>query len=357
MTRYSNILAKCKRRKFFNANTLGFGLSVFALNLLIYLKVVKSNRYSYHQTLLMDTLATGSNMMQSVRYLLAGSIDYAGLFPPAALSMPEAVINYATYRNSNYRWMLGRFVLPVSQLGDFIESAGDFISRDADTAWRLSVIAGEDIIDTIRSINQFNSNFGPGVIIDSLEVRANSTSKIDNTVDALPTGITAYFEIGGGDTFPDLVAQLSLRGQRAKIRTGGVTPEAFPRSAEIVRFVRACLAANVPFKATAGLHHPIRCYRPLTYASDAPKGTMHGFLNLFLMTGFAREGYRQSLLEDVMEEEFAEVFRFEDQTAIWRDEFNLSLAQLERLRQYGIQSFGSCSFDEPVADLQKLGIL
>ena len=85
-------------------------------------------------------------------------------------------------------------------------------------------------------------------------------------------------------------------------------------------------------------------------------GTMHGFLNLFLMTGFAREGFRQMLLDDVMEEEFAEVFRFEDQSASWRD-FSLNTFQLAALRKHGIQSFGSCSFDEPVADLQKLGIL
>ena len=84
---------------------------------------------------------------------------------------------------------------------------------------------------------------------------------------------------------------------------------------------------------------------------------MHGFLNLFLMTGFAREGYRLALLEDVMEEEFDEVFRFEDQSATWRDNYSLTARQIENLRKFGIQSFGSCSFDEPVADLQKLGIL
>ena len=85
-------------------------------------------------------------------------------------------------------------------------------------------------------------------------------------------------------------------------------------------------------------------------------GRMHGFLNLFLMAGFAREGFRSNVLEGVMEEEFDEVFRFEPQWVTWRD-FSLGIAQLENLRQKGILSFGSCSFDEPVADLQKLGIL
>ncbi|MEJ7625156.1 MAG: hypothetical protein WKF34_14285, partial [Pyrinomonadaceae bacterium] len=99
------------------------------------------------------------------------------------------------------------------------------------------------------------------------------------------------------------------------------------------------------------------CFQPLTYAEDAPTGTMHGFLNLFLMSGFALEGYRPSLLEDVMEEEFDEVFSFADQSATWRDDYSLTLRQIEQLRARGIQSFGSCSFDEPVSDLQKLGVL
>ncbi|MFM9905989.1 MAG: hypothetical protein ACKVQJ_15610 [Pyrinomonadaceae bacterium] len=305
----------------------------------------------------MDTQVTGSTLKESVRCLLAGAIDYAGLFPPAGLSMPEAVINYATYRNSNYSWVLGRFVVTAARLDEFYESARDFISRDAASAWRLSVVVGDDVIDTIRGVDDFNATNGPGVICDTVEIKADSAGVIENAAAALPDEITAYFEIAPDERLPDMIATLAVNGQRAKIRTGGVTADAFPKTQDIIRFVRACLAANVAFKATAGLHHPIRCFRPLTYEIDAPRGTMHGFLNLFLMTGFAREGYRSGLLEDVMEEEFDEVFRFEDQSVTWRDDFSLTARQIELLREKGIQSFGSCSFDEPVADLQKLGVL
>ena len=60
---------------------------------------------------------------ESVRILLNEIIDYAGLFPPSQVSMSEAVLNYATYRNSNFGWMLGRFILPVARLEEFYESA------------------------------------------------------------------------------------------------------------------------------------------------------------------------------------------------------------------------------------------
>ncbi len=305
----------------------------------------------------MDDQEPEAIVKESVRSLLAGAIDYAGLFPPALLPISDAVVNYASYRNSNYRWMLGRFVLSVAHLPDFIERADEFISQDTNSVWRLSVLASEDIIDTIRRAQNFNLSYGPEVTIDSIEVRANTVSKIENTILALPKNMRAYFEVGLGENFPDLIAKLAACGQYAKIRTGGVTPDAFPSTKAIIRFVRSCLAANVPFKATAGLHHPIRCFRPLTYDDSAPEGTMHGFLNMFLMTAFARESYRLNLLEDVMEDEFDEVFRFEDQSITWRDEYSLTIRQLETMRRQGIHSFGSCSFEEPIADLQKMGIL
>lgn len=297
-----------------------------------------------------DTLA-------SVRALLAGAIDYAGLFPPSALSMPEAVLNYATYRNSNYNWLLGRFVVNAGRLDEFYDTARDFISRDAKNVWRVSVVVHDDPIETIHRVKDFNALYGPGVVCDTVEIKAGDAGAIENAVASIGDDLTAYFELPLSDAFPDLVASLSENGQRAKIRTGGVTVDAFPSSAEIIRFVRTCLAANVRFKATAGLHHPIRCFMPLTYDAEGPQGTMHGFLNLFLMAGFARQGFKPQVLEEILEEEFEEVFRFEDQAAVWRDEHRLTLSQIEMLRRTGIQSFGSCSFDEPVEDLQKLGIL
>lgn len=305
----------------------------------------------------MDVLEKKSTVLESVRVLLEGAIDYAGLFPPSQLSMSEAVVNYALNRSGQYNWMLGRFVLPVARLSEFLDIATHYFTHGGQKGWHLSVLAGENINDTIRQITNFNDENSSNVIVDSLEVKANTVSKIENTVKALPTDLTTYFEVGINENFIDLISTLAFRGMRAKIRTGGVVPEDFPRSSEVIKFVRACVAANVPFKATAGLHHPIRCFRPLTYSADGPKGSMHGFLNLFLMTGFARKSYKPKRLEELMEEEFDEAFRFEEARISWRDNDTLDIFDLQQLRNAGITSFGSCSFDEPVADLQGLGIL
>lgn len=296
-------------------------------------------------------------IVESVRVLLTGAIDYAGLFPPAALSMPEAVLNYAMYRNSNYNWMLGKFVVGVTRLREFYENAADFISHDAASAWRVAVVAGDDLYETVRVVEDFNQAHGPNVICDSIEMRTVTSFQIESVAASLPPGVKAFFEIEPRKGFDALITAVASTGQGAKLRTGGIVHEAFPSSERIVRFVQSCTAANVPFKATAGLHHPIRCFRPLTYAENSVYGTMHGFLNLFVMSGFAREGYRRSFLESVMEEEFEEVFQFNDAGLKWRNEFALSVHDIERLRDNGFQSFGSCSFDEPISDLQALGIL
>ena len=305
----------------------------------------------------MDPQTQRTKPLESVRKLLTGAIDYAGLFPPSQLTMEQAVMNYALNVAGPYRWMIGRFVLPVARLDEFYEVAAQYLTPDLEKGCRLTVLAGENISQTIRQIINFNTTHGPNYIVDSLEVKASSVSKIENTVSLLPNGITTYFEITQDEKFVELVTALALRGLSAKLRTGGVVPEAFPKSLDVIRFVRTCAAANVPFKATAGLHHPVRCYRPLTYAPGSPKGTMHGFLNLFLMSGFARESYKVDRLEQLMEEEFDEVFHFDENGVQWRDDNYLNLTQIDSLRKHGIQSFGSCSIDEPVADLQNLGLL
>lgn len=297
------------------------------------------------------------DVTESIKVLLSGAIDYAGLFPPAGLSMPEAVINYTTYRNSNYNWMLGRFVCPVTRLEEFLESAGDFLPREGGDPWKISALQGGSFEETAKAVVRFNADHGKMAEIDMLELKAESEKDVEEASKLFPESLACYFELPLDDRLPELVSAIAVNRRGAKIRTGGVKSDMFPSSADVIRFIRTCVAANIPFKATAGLHHPLRCFKPLTYEPHAPKGTMHGFLNVFLATGFARQGYGPELLEQILEDEFEEVFAFTDDEAVWQKEHALTVYQIEALRAKGINSFGSCSFDEPIADLQELGII
>ena len=86
-----------------------------------------------------------------------------------------------------------------------------------------------------------------------------------------PAELETYFEIPLG-RLRECIAAIADCGRRAKIRTGGETADKFPAPESVIEFIRLCAAANVPFKATAGLHHPLRSIHRLTYRTRKPVG-------------------------------------------------------------------------------------
>jgi hypothetical protein len=240
---------------------------------------------------------------RSLHALLEHLIDYAGLFPPAALTMQDAVRNYARYRDGEHAWALGMFVVPQARVPEVPKE------------FPLSIL-GVD------------------------EVKATTEEELA----AFPTGV--YVEIAD----IALLDAIARRGLRAKIRTGGITPDAFPAIANVAEFLRACKAKGVAFKATAGLHHPLRCVKPLTYEPNAPLGTMHGFLNVFLAAALSDQA------EAVLAENDPGAFAFDDDGASWRGH-RVSTEEIIAMRRDFATSFGSCSFEEPIGDLQALGWL
>ena len=146
---------------------------------------------------------------------------------------------------------------------------------------------------------------------------------------------------------------MKRNGCFAKFRTGGLTPDAIPSVEHVATFIRACSDRRLPFKATAGLHHPVRGPHPLTYDAGAPRAVTHGFLNFFLAAAFAWHGDRD--IEPILAETDPTLFRF-DERVHWRDR-SLSSDQVREARQAFVHSFGSCSFDEPVRGLEALGLL
>lgn len=294
--------------------------------------------------------------MSAIQTLLRGSIDYAGLFPPAGLDMAPAVANYAKYRAGPAAWALGRFIVPVSRLLEFEAN----LPTDTRGPWRLGVLAGADLPADLTQVAEFNlrhaSNGGTHVLADVIEVKADSESRIAEILRLVPADLQAYIEIPV-DTDPAvLVAAIGRQGGRAKVRTGGVTREAFPATADVLRFLQACNRAGVPLKATAGLHHPVRAEYPLTYSPDSPRGTMLGFLNLFLAVAFLRAGMSEALVARVLEEGSAEAFQADATGLSWRDH-RLDVSLVRQVRSDGIISFGSCSFTEPIQDLESLHLV
>jgi hypothetical protein len=143
---------------------------------------------------------------------------------------------------------------------------------------------------------------------------------------------------------------------RAKIRTGGVTRDAFPAPIDVLQFITTCVSRRVPFKATAGLHHPVRGEYPLTYAPESERGTMYGFLNLFLAAVLLHGKATTVELIPLLEERDASAIVVTDDAIRWRA-FTADVEAILAARRDLAGSFGSCSFDEPVRDLAALDIL
>lgn len=245
----------------------------------------------------------------SLKAILTHLVDYAGLYPPAALELPAAAEKYRSYLLSPESWMLNRIVLPST--------------KTIDANWRVTLLVESD----------------PGPLPPQVET--------------LETKIPAKFSL---PTYCEVPLWKVPPGAYAKIRTGGLTPDAIPSTEHIAGFLLEAAARRLPFKATAGLHHPVRSLRPLTYAANAPHAVMHGFVNVFIAAAFAwHEGEREFLL-DLLNDVDPHAFAFRDDGLSWRGH-SLSTEQVEEARRSFAHSFGSCSFDDPVSDLRELGWL
>jgi hypothetical protein len=211
--------------------------------------------------------------MKALRALLTNIVDYAGLYPPAGLDMTTAVLNYASYAESLDAWMLGRFIVPAARLG---ELEGEFARIDTTMPlpMRLSVVLGPDVAADIDAVRSFNGTHAQTFSVDAVEAKLATSTAIDQAT-ALTEGEFELFAEVPSDPDPrPLVAAMARAGTSAKIRTGGVTPDAFPSAGG-----RRSLHAAVHRRRRAPSRQPpaftIRCAPSiLTYEASSPSGVM-----------------------------------------------------------------------------------
>jgi hypothetical protein len=298
----------------------------------------------------------------SLSMLLDGLVDFAGLFPPALLPMDAMVSDWARGLKSDHDWMLGRLIVPVSRLAEFESAAADLLPGDDEDPWVLSVLMDTQDDETLESqierIMQFNDHHSAGgdhadAIIDVVELKCASAQSIEHALDVLPEEIYPFFEMSLDHDIRGLLATLVGSDAGAKVRTGGIRPELYPSTAGLADFIIQCAKADVPFKATAGLHHPLRNH------NDAVDAMQFGFLNVFLAALVAADADGELTVD-----ELSPLLTRGDLTGIeftgdgvTIDGQTYDLATIEDARIAFALSFGSCSYDDPVNDLAALGLL
>jgi hypothetical protein len=249
--------------------------------------------------------------------------------------------------------MLGRFVVPASRLPEL--SAILLTAGKSTSPWQISSLVGKDFESDLADITVFNLDAGQYGQVHTIEMAPELQTKIEDIATKAPRDVTAYFELPL-DAPLELLKTLVHQGARAKVRTGGLRPEAIPSTSELATFIVNCASAGAAFKATAGLHHPIRSIRPLTYEPNAIAGEMHGFLNVLMASAFAISRAPIETVNEVLAERQSSSFLFTDSEVRWKGK-SVPASMLREIRQRLFISFGSCSFDEPVEDLVSLGWL
>jgi hypothetical protein len=276
-------------------------------------------------------------MLATVRALMEHLIDYAGMFPPARLPLREALHHYRRLSATPEAWMLGRFACPAAQLGEL--EASPTAPLAIATLVRLDHWQAD-----LAEIERFRT--GGGGSIDMVEMalplpRAISPDEVRRL------GVPVFLELPVTPNWQRDLGTLrdslvSLRPSAGlKVRCGGVV---IPTVEQVAQFIAVCRDARLAWKATAGLHHPLR------------HGEMHGFLNVFMAGLLAQvHGLGPAQLAEVLSEESADAFRFADDRLGWRA-WECTVEQIREARRW-MPSFGSCSFEEPRDDLRGLGLL
>lgn len=297
----------------------------------------------------------------SLHAILAQSIDYAGLFPPCSLDLKPAMENQANYTRNDDAWMLGSFVLPIAKF----EEARNYLSQfDQKHPLRISALGTrtenasafrETLIASMQTMRELVKSSGAILSIAQLEtpipadVDAALVTDTRSICDGLPTFLEA--PAGAAERTVALLAENDSDNMLGfKLRTGGVTADAFPTSAQIARVLIAAAKHRVPVKFTAGLHHPLRMFR------DEVKTKMHGFLNVLGAAVLSAEHkWDEDQTEAMLEDEDASSFFFDEDSFAWR-EWKIATNKIKERRKF-VASFGSCSFDEPREDLRSLNLL
>jgi hypothetical protein len=279
--------------------------------------------------------------MTAVQALLSEAIDYAGLFPPASLDFERTAENYAAYRTGKDAWALGRFVLPAARVAEFADRWPERLR-----AWPITLLLGADFDAELRLAVDL------GLQLEAVECRPPRLDEIGQIRMRLP-GARLFVEAPANVSLDELLTAVAAAEACAKLRTGGITPEAIPTPDGVAAFLVGCARRKLRFKATAGLHHAVRGEYRLRYEPHSASAIMHGFVNFFLAAAAAYQGGDGVDVVAILSEQDPKSLSANTRELRWR-EHNFDAETIQTVRTKFAISFGSCSFEEPLAEMRSM---
>jgi hypothetical protein len=283
------------------------------------------------------------------RNLLHDLLDDASLFPPGNQPMPAAVAAHVSREGAWFADLTGPFVCPETKLVDL----GRALTA-ANVPWidlalvvtggAAAVAAAADAVATDPRLRLRAIEVPAAKETEPAQAITDVAAALDDVPLASAAGYIEYplRSICDPATATPLLELADQRGYRPKLRTGGMTKEAFPSEDLLAGCLAAIAGRRVPFKCTAGLHHAVRC------TDEAAGLEQHGFLNVMLAVRAAASGADASELASILAER--------DPAVIAGAVRALDADAAAEIR-WLFTSFGTCSTDEPIAELVGLGLL
>jgi hypothetical protein len=310
--------------------------------------------------------------MGAVKAFFSGLIDYAGLFPPAALGVQEAILNFREYLDRPERWILARFIATsahLEQLGD--DLLGKFSSDSPLDVSLVTKDPSKDLVIAQQKLSAHSSRLGIGALEVAINPKVDIGQQMSIVESLVPSieepgkTIPVFYEVPLCDDWPTVFGRLcdqivvnrgaDTRVKGFKLRCGGVEKSMIPSPERVARAIHACAAKRIPIKFTAGLHQPFRHVDPLDpRTGDVP---IHGYYNVFFAALVANTS--QATLPEVISivsEMHSLRPEFDTDGVRWLG-YEVTTPQIEAARSAVVISYGSCSFEEPLQAARDLGWL
>jgi hypothetical protein len=281
--------------------------------------------------------------------IFRGLFDDASLFPPASLAMGDAVTGHLRHQAAWYGSMSGPFVCADARIGQLslALTIGGFAALDLALVLPAGAASLDSAVDAVsadprlrlRAVELPIPPPSPGAPLACADAVAEVAAALDRTPLA---GAAAFIEVPLAELTPEAIRAADEHRYLIKLRTGGTTAEAFPDERTLAECLVMLAAQRVAFKCTAGLHHAVR-------HRDADTGfEHHGFLNVLLAVAIALAGASEAGVAEALADQ--DGARVAAGVSALGDE---AAAEVRGL----FTSFGTCSTDEPVADLVTLGLV
>ena len=273
-------------------------------------------------------------------------VDDAAMFPPGNAEVADAVLAHRTYRQSWFSPLIGPLVVADQRLAEVGRAArgARAVGENEDLAVSVVNTSGAGGLASLARREV------PGVHVVAVESAlrdlddlAGNAARVLAAALELDEAVQIFVEIPYAPGWERAVDEVEAAGRYGKIRTGGPDVADCPSADQLARQLSVLIEADLPFKATAGLHHAWP-----SPGTDPGHPRQHGFLTVLAAV--------EALVEGATEAEAADLLVGRDRSGVVEQVGGWNEAQAARVRRR-FRSFGCCGVLDPVNDLLGLGLV